>query len=42
MRDKNLDDKAVRSKLISRFLVRLDHVALRGRIARIGGGNGVR
>jgi hypothetical protein len=42
MADKKLDDKGVRATFVARFLVRLDQMALRGTIERIGGGNGVR
>lgn len=43
MADKSLpDDKGVRATFVARFLVRLDQMAIRGHIARIGSGNGVR
>lgn len=42
MADKGIADKGVRATFIARFLVRLDQMALRGTIERIGAGNGVR
>ncbi len=43
MRDKRLgDDKAIRQLFWRRFLVRLDQMALRGSVERIGSGQGVR
>jgi hypothetical protein len=40
--DKGIQDASVRATFVSRFLVRLDQMALRGNVERIGGGNGVR
>jgi hypothetical protein len=40
--DKRIDDPNVRMTFVSRFLVRLDQMALRGVVERIGRGNGVR
>lgn len=43
MADKKLgDDKNIRALFVRRFLVRLDQMALRGHVERIGAGNGVR
>lgn len=40
--DKGIEDKSVRATFVARFLVRLDQMALRGHVERIGSGNGVR
>lgn len=40
--DKRIEDAGVRATFVGRFLVRLDQMALRGHIERIGGGQGVR
>ena len=40
--DKGIDDKAVRTTFVERFLVRLNQLAVSGQIERIGSGNGVR
>lgn len=40
--DKRIEDAGVRATFVARFLVRLDQMALRGHVARIGGGRGVR
>jgi hypothetical protein len=40
--DKSINDKTVRATFVTRFLVRLDQMVLRGHIERIGSGNGVR
>jgi hypothetical protein len=42
MADKAIEDKNVRATFVARFLVRLDQMALRGNIERIGSGQGVR
>lgn len=43
MADKGLgEDKDIRGLFVRRFLVRLDQMALRDHVERIGGGNGVR
>jgi hypothetical protein len=43
IRDKKLgDDKRIRATFVSRFLVRLDQMAAKGTVERIGSGNGVR
>ena len=40
--DKGIQDAGVRATFVARFLVRLDQMALRGHVARIGSGQGVR
>lgn len=40
--DKSIADASVRATFVARFLVRLDQMALRGHVERIGRGNGVR
>ncbi len=40
--DKSIEDAPVRATFVSRFLVRLDHMALRGHVERVGSGQGVR
>jgi hypothetical protein len=40
--DKRIEDVGVRATFVGRFLVRLDQMALRGHVERIGGGQGVR
>jgi hypothetical protein len=40
--DKGIADAGVRATFVGRFLVRLDQMALRGHVERIGGGQGVR
>jgi hypothetical protein len=40
--DKGIEDARVRATFVARFLVRLDQMALRDTIERIGSGNGVR
>jgi hypothetical protein len=40
--DKGIDDRSVRATFVARFLVRLDQMAARGDVERIGSGNGVR
>lgn len=40
--DKRIADARIRATFVARFLVRLDQMALRGHIERIGSGNGVR
>jgi hypothetical protein len=40
--DKRIEDAGVRATFVGRFLVRLDQMALRGHVARIGSGQGVR
>lgn len=40
--DKGIDDPSVRATFVSRFLVRLGGMALRGHVERIGTGQGVR
>jgi hypothetical protein len=40
--DKQLDDPAVRATFVTRFLVRLGNMALRGHVERVGSGQGVR
>jgi hypothetical protein len=42
LRDKEIDDPGVRATFVSRFLVRLSSMTLRGHVERIGSGNGVR
>jgi hypothetical protein len=42
MSAKGLDDKAMRATFVGRLLVRLDQMALRGHVERIGKGQGVR
>jgi hypothetical protein len=39
---KGIEDSRVRATFVGRFLVRLDQMALRGHVERIGSGNGVR
>jgi hypothetical protein len=40
--DKGIEDAGVRATFVARFLVRLDQMAARGHVARIGSGQGVR
>jgi hypothetical protein len=40
--DKGIEDAGVRATFVGRFLVRLDQMALRGHVERIGSGQGVR
>ena len=40
--DKCIEDRGIRATFVARFLVRLDQMALRGDVERIGSGNGVR
>jgi hypothetical protein len=40
--DKGIEDARVRATFVARFLVRLDQMALRGHIERVGSGQGVR
>jgi len=40
--DKRIEDAGVRATFVGRFLVRLDQMALRGHVERIGSGQGVR
>jgi hypothetical protein len=39
---KGIDDRSIRATFVARFLVRLDQMATRGDVERIGSGNGVR
>jgi hypothetical protein len=40
--DKGIEDRSIRATFVARFLVRLDQMAARSDVERIGSGNGVR